>query len=80
MGIEDAIERARRVRRLPSPRARRALRIGAGVSQEDIAADVGTDRASIARYELGTRTPRGEVLERYLAVLDRLAREVASGE
>jgi transcriptional regulator with XRE-family HTH domain len=73
--IEDALRRARVRRRLPPPPARRQIRQRADLTQRDLAVAVGVDRATVARWEAGDREPRACHLERYLAVLDRLARE-----
>jgi transcriptional regulator with XRE-family HTH domain len=73
--IERALREARTRRSLPVPARRRSLRVGAGVTQAAVASVVGVTRPAIARYEQGSRTPRGVALERYLAVLERLANE-----
>ena len=62
-----------RLRRLPEPSIRRALREHHGLSQGQLARLLGVDRASVSRYESGERTPRPSVAERYLDVLERLA-------
>ena len=54
------------------------IRARAGVVQEDLALSLGVKSATISRWENGARTPRGALLERYLDVLDRLARESLS--
>lgn len=77
MDASDLMHTVRR-RRLPDPAVRRALRIGAGVSQQELADVLGIDRASVCRYELGTRSPRGDLAARYAGLLRRLAREAAS--
>lgn len=59
-------------RALPPPAARRALRLAAGASIADVADAVGVTRQAISYWELGRRTPRGEALRRYVAVLDVL--------
>lgn len=56
-------------RDLPQPQMRRALRLAAGATQSEIASECGVDRASVSRWENGHRTPRGEHLVRYSAVL-----------
>ncbi|HEX7126644.1 MAG TPA: helix-turn-helix transcriptional regulator [Thermodesulfobacteriota bacterium] len=73
--LDDALVRARRARRLPSPAARRQLRVQAGLTQLDIARALGVTRECVARWELGCRTPRGVLLDRYIELLDRLAVE-----
>ena len=62
-----------RLRRLPDPSIRRALREHHGLSQGQLADLLGADRASVSRYESGERSPRAAVAERYLDVLERLA-------
>lgn len=77
--IEDpltvAMQRARRRGQLPPPAVRRHLRERVGISQRDLATAIGVDRVSVSRYESGSRSPRGAIVDRYLVVLDRLARE-----
>jgi transcriptional regulator with XRE-family HTH domain len=64
-------------RRLPEPLILRHIRERAQVSQEELAEIVGVDRASVSRWENGTRTPKGENLLTYIAALERL--EEATG-
>ncbi len=77
MGIDEILERARG-QRIPTPEVCRALRRRAGLTQTDLAEVLGIDRASVARYELGTRRPRGETAAAYRQLLDRLAREAVA--
>lgn len=75
--MDDALDallaRQARLRRLPDPSIRRALREHHGLSQGQLADLLGVDRASVSRYESGERSPRAAVAERYLDVLERLA-------
>jgi transcriptional regulator with XRE-family HTH domain len=73
--LENALEIARLRRRLPDARTRRALRERAGLPQAVVARAVGVDRATLSRWESGTRNPDDSHLEAYLQLLDRLARE-----
>lgn len=57
---------------LPSPAAPRALRIAAGLAQSDLGAVIGVTRATITRYELGIREPRGPVRRAYRDALRAL--------
>lgn len=59
-------------RRLPSPGLARAIRQSAGVSQARIAHELGVHPVSVARWEAGTRTPRGELRRRYAGLLAEL--------
>lgn len=60
-------------RRLPSPAMRRALRASAGLSAAELASTLGVTRQAVSKWERGDRTPRGEHLESYIAVLEELA-------
>jgi transcriptional regulator with XRE-family HTH domain len=60
-------------RRLPSPAAARAIRLGAGVTQQELADELAVDRVTVARWEAGDRTPRGQLRLRYVQVLEQLA-------
>lgn len=70
----DLIGRLEAARRLPAPAGRRAIRVASGASQQQLADELGIDRVSVARYELGLREPRGELRLRYLELLDGLRR------
>jgi DNA-binding transcriptional regulator YiaG len=70
--LDAALTRARR-RRLPDPAIRRLLREQAGLSQDELAEALGVSRPTVTRWELGQRTPRGDLAERYAAALDLLA-------
>lgn len=49
------------------------IRKRAGLTQEQLAALVQVARPSISRWETGTRQPQGAALDRYQAVLSKLA-------
>ena len=74
MDVDTLLELSNMRRRLPEPAIRRMLRDRAQLSQADVAAAVGVDRATVSRWESGTREPRGDRLTTYVAILDRLAR------
>jgi predicted transcriptional regulator len=71
--LDALLARQARLRRLPAPSIRRALRVHHGLSQGQLADLLGVDRASVSRYESGERSPRTVIAERYLDVLERLA-------
>jgi HTH-type transcriptional regulator/antitoxin MqsA len=73
--LDQLLERARVRQILPDPQIRRLLRTRAGLSQADVANALGVGRVAVTRYESGQRTPRGELAERYVRLLERLARE-----
>jgi transcriptional regulator with XRE-family HTH domain len=79
MNAADILIRKARARRsLPSPAVCRDLRLGAGITQAEIAEVLGVDRASVTRWESGTREPRGDVRLAYIDLLARLAREATT--
>jgi DNA-binding transcriptional regulator YiaG len=73
--VEAAVERllaAQRERRqLPGPAVRHELRKGAGLSERQAAAAIGTSKTALRRWEAGA-TPNGEALERYRRFLKAL--------
>ena len=71
--LDAILARQARLRELPAPPIRRALRVHHGLSQGELAGLLGVDRASVSRYESGERSPRPRVAARYLEVLERLA-------
>ena len=71
--LDALLARQARLREMPAPPIRRALREHHGLSQGEVAALLGVDRASVSRYESGERSPRPSVAERYLDLLERLA-------
>jgi DNA-binding transcriptional regulator YiaG len=69
---EAILQAAARHVALPDFRVRRALRVAAGLRQDELAAVLGVTRPSVSRWESGTREPRGELRRRYADVLKRL--------
>ncbi|MBM3695267.1 MAG: helix-turn-helix transcriptional regulator [Actinobacteria bacterium] len=59
-------------RRLPAREVCRAVRLSAGITQAAVARACAVNRASVCRWEAGRRTPRGDHLKAYLAVLNEL--------
>jgi len=70
--IEEAIERTGIRRSLPDPDERRAIRVGAGVTQREVALAVGRTPSEVSRWESGDRSPSGDALIAYQRVLLRL--------
>lgn len=66
---EDLRRRASAAQDLPPPAARKAIRVGAGVTVPEMASVVGVTRQAVELWEAGLRTPRGDHLERYVAAL-----------
>lgn len=58
---------------LPPPILRRAIRKAAGITQAEIADQVGVSRAAVSRWEEGTRNPRRRHRVRYHVVLSDLS-------
>jgi transcriptional regulator with XRE-family HTH domain len=71
------VAEVRLARQLPSPRIAKLIREEAGVSQQRLADELGVNRVTVARWELGLRRPRGSHLERYSELLDALRAELA---
>lgn len=59
---------------LPPPEKRRAIRIAAGLAQQDIADafQPPVHRETVSRWERGERMPRGQNLVAYVTVLNEL--------
>jgi DNA-binding transcriptional regulator YiaG len=74
--LNEALKRSRMRRRLPDPAGRRLLRERAGLSQGNIARALNVGRPTVCRWETGEREPGPEKLAAYLALLNRLTREV----
>jgi transcriptional regulator with XRE-family HTH domain len=70
------IEEVRQARRF-RPKLAKAVRESAGVSQQRLANELGVDRVTVARWELGQRQPHGELLIKYMGLLDGLRAEFA---
>jgi DNA-binding transcriptional regulator YiaG len=78
--LEDLSSRVRTRQELPAPAARRALRKAAGISLQNVADVCGVTRQAVATWETAGRTPRGQTLEAYVAVLRALRQAVAGDE
>jgi len=75
MNLAQILSIARTRRQLPAPHLRRLIRRRSGVTQQEMALLLGVSRPSVTRWETGSRTPRGEVLGRYVELLEILAEE-----
>ena len=64
--------RARRTWQAQPAELARLVRRRAGLTQDEIATALGVERTAVSRWEAGLRTPRVEVLTRYLELLERL--------
>jgi transcriptional regulator with XRE-family HTH domain len=76
MNLDDLLERKTTRRRLPAPDVRRLLRERAGLTQTEAGEFLAVLPSTVSRWESGQRTPRGDRLDRYLQLLERL-RQVA---
>jgi transcriptional regulator with XRE-family HTH domain len=74
----NLLARVRAEQALPQAKVRRSIREAAGVSQRAVAEELGVSAMTVSRWEDGSRTPRGELAERYGRLLGEL-REVALG-
>lgn len=68
----EMLEKVKVRRSLPAPAARRAIRTASGLSQADVAQEVGVSTETISRWEAGTVTPQHRHLVTYAQVLDEL--------
>ena len=75
--MSSLIEEVRLSTTLPDPAIAMAIRRRARVSRGRFAAELNVHEISVARWERGTRTPRGELRVRYARLL-RLLDEVIS--
>ena len=73
---DDVLAEVKYRRLLPAPQMLRAIRRSAGVSQAAVAEVCGVDRASVSRWESGTRRPSGPRLVAYMGLLEQLAAEI----
>ncbi|MGO8724412.1 MAG: helix-turn-helix domain-containing protein [Acidimicrobiales bacterium] len=71
----DAVEIARARELIRSGRAQ-AIRERAGLSRLEMARSAGVDDSTIARWESGERSPRGEAAKRYARLLRELSEAV----
>ena len=71
------VDEVLRARTLPKPATAKMIRVAAGVSLQRLGAELGVHRITVARWEDGTRTPRGSIRTAYADLLNQL-RELAS--
>lgn len=55
----------------------RAIREAYGLTQQEVADQIGVGQASIARYENGLAHPSRAIAARYIALMDDLSRRIA---
>ena len=65
---------------MPPPAAARNIRVRAHVSRTRIAAELGVHAITVARWERGTRAPRGDLRVRYARLLRQLDDVATSAE
>jgi DNA-binding transcriptional regulator YiaG len=70
--MHTLLEEVRILRQLPSPPDAKAVRVGARVSRERLAKELGVSPITIYRWETGASHPRGESLVDYARVLAAL--------
>lgn len=71
----ELLRRGRLRRSLPSPDIARELRRRAGLTLEDVAAELAVSRSTVSRWETGARRPSGERVIAYAALLKTLRRD-----
>ncbi len=79
-GETSAFDEALAFVTLPKPAECRRIRERAGLSQVTVGAALGVTDVAVARYELGQRTPRGDLLVRYSRLLSSLRALAESAE
>jgi transcriptional regulator with XRE-family HTH domain len=67
------VEQVAWARRLAKTGTARMIRESAGFSASEIARELGVAPSTVCRWERGERLPRGQVGERWAAVLRRLS-------
>lgn len=70
--MTNLAQRLEAATKLPAPRTRRAIRNDAGISQQEIADEIGVHRMTIARWEAGTHQPRGDRLVQYFQIIEQM--------
>jgi DNA-binding transcriptional regulator YiaG len=78
METSELQAKIRSAQALPAPAVCRAIREAARVSQADVAATLGVARETVYRWESGIREPRGVRLQKYVALLEMMQREIGS--
>jgi DNA-binding transcriptional regulator YiaG len=76
VSAQGLLAELQRERQLPSARILKGIREMAGVSQQRLADELGVHRVSVARWEIGTRRPHGELRDAYLSLLEQLRVEL----
>ena len=76
--LDEALAVGRARRTLPPPAIRRHIRESAGVSQRQLAAELGVNASQVNRWEHGGRTPRGRNALAYARALERMTRETVA--
>lgn len=74
--MSDLLDEVRTTRHLPKPALAREIRRAAGVSRDRLADELEVHPVTVARWERGTRSPRGATRLAYARLLVELAREV----
>jgi DNA-binding transcriptional regulator YiaG len=75
--LQQIVERVRYRRDgLASPERARALRVAAGLTQEEMGTHCGVSGRAVHTWERGIRRPRGPGAVRYAKALARIAKEL----
>ena len=76
----DLSDEVRLMTTLPAPAERMAIRQRARVSRERLAGELDVQPLAVARWERGTREPRGELRLRYARLLRMFTEIVEAAE
>jgi DNA-binding transcriptional regulator YiaG len=72
MAQEDAAVLLTVIRQMLKDGTAERIRLASGLSKTEVAESIGTSAQSVGRWERLEAVPRGEVAERYAALLGRL--------
>lgn len=76
-GLEARRKKVRtRDEALPPPEERKRVRKAYGVTQGDLADELGVHRITVSAWERGTYDPTGETLDKYLAAFAHMKKEI----
>jgi DNA-binding XRE family transcriptional regulator len=78
MKRQNLLDEVRANRRMPAAETARMIRRAAHVTQARMAREIGVDRITLHRWEVGQAKPTSTHRARWAALLEELQRELAS--
>ena len=73
-----SLDRARARRQLRTPALARSMRLQAGLTLQEVGKALGVTGVAVRRWEIGDRTPRGDLAVEYLSFLRRACEEAGA--